>query len=162
VLELVAAEVPKTRDHLEHELLRIRGEIEIRELYFSRLAAALSAMNLAEDNESEMTTIDWLRFNCRLTQNVASDRVAIGEQLAAMPLSEDALYNGEIGIQHLATMAKTARAVGRSSTKRGSYPWPRSTRRASSITSPSTTGTRSGRKRSLPSKPTWPRTAPSP
>ena len=102
-----------TRDHLEHELLRIRGEIEIRELYFSRLAAALSAMNLAEDNESEMTTIDWLRFNCRLTQNVASDRVAIGEKLAAMPLSEDALYNGEIGIQHLATMAKTARAVGK-------------------------------------------------
>ena len=113
MLELVAAEVPKTRDHLEHELLRIRGEIEIRELYFSRLAAALSAMNLAEDNESEMTTIDWLRFNCRLTQNVASDRVAIGEKLAAMPLSEDALYNGEIGIQHLATMAKTARAVGK-------------------------------------------------
>src|SRR5438552_8896741 len=70
-------------------------------------------MNLAEDNESEMTTIDWLRFNCRLTQNVASDRVAIGEKLAAMPLSEDALYNGEIGIQHLATMAKTARAVGK-------------------------------------------------
>ena len=30
-----------------------------------------------------------------------------------MPLSEDALYNGEIGIQHLATMAKTARAVGK-------------------------------------------------
>ena len=113
MLELVAAEVPTTRDHLEHELLRIRGEIEIRELYFSRLAAALSAMNLAEDNESEMTTIDWLRFNCRLTQNVASDRVAIGEKLAAMPLSEDALYNGEIGIQHLATMAKTARAVGK-------------------------------------------------
>src|SRR5438128_543489 len=88
MLELVAAEVPTTRDHLEHELLRIRGEIEIRELYFSRLAAALSAMNLAEDNESEMTTIDWLRFNCRLTQNVASDRVAIGEKLAAKPLGK--------------------------------------------------------------------------
>src|SRR5256885_14817230 len=112
MLELVAAEVPTTRDHLEHELLRIRGEIEIRELYFSRLAAALSAMNLAEDNESEMTTMDWLRFNCRLTQNVASDRVAIGEKLASMPLSEDALYKGEIWIQHLATIVKTARADG--------------------------------------------------
>src|SRR5438445_4407770 len=162
MLELVAAEVPTTRDHLEHELLRIRGEIEIRELYFSRLAAALSAMNLAEDNGSEMTTIDWLRFNCRLTQNVASDRVAIGEKLAAMPLSEDALYNGEIGIHTSRPWPRRRERWARSSTKRGSYPWPRSTRRASSITSPSTTGTRSGRKRSLPSKPTWPRTAPSP
>ena len=56
MLELVVAEVPARRDELEHELLRIRGEIELRELYFSRLAAGLAAMDLAEDSESEMTT----------------------------------------------------------------------------------------------------------
>src|SRR5213592_3094175 len=112
VLELVAAEVPKTRDHNEHELLRVRGEIEIRELYFSRLAAALHALNLAEDEESEQTTIDWLRHNCGLTQQAAADRVRIGGKLPEMPQSENCLYTGEIGIQHLAVMARTAIAVG--------------------------------------------------
>ena len=112
MLELVAAEVPTHRGELEHELLRVRGEIEIRELYFSRLAAALSAMNLAEDSESEMSTIDWLRHNCRLTQQAAADRVHIGEKLPEMALTENSLYTGEVGIQHLAVMARTAIAVG--------------------------------------------------
>ena len=112
MLELAVAEVPTTRDHIEHELLRVRGEIEIRELYFSRLAAALHAIDLAEDEESEQTTIDWLRHNCRLTQQAAADRVRIGEKLPVLPLAENCLYTGEIGIQHLAVMARTAIAVG--------------------------------------------------
>src|SRR2546423_15506777 len=112
MLELAVAEVPSTRDHLEHELLRIRGEIEIRELYFSRLAAALHAIDLADDEESEQTTVDWLRHSCRLTMQAAADRVRIGEKLPQMPRSENCLYTGEIGIQHLAVMARTAVAVG--------------------------------------------------
>src|SRR5438094_1614066 len=112
MLELLVAEVPTTRDHIEHELLRIRGEIEIRELYFSRLAAGLHAINMAEDEESEQTTVDWLRPICRLTQQAAADRVRIGEKLPEMPRSENCLYTGEIGVQHLAVMARTAIAVG--------------------------------------------------
>src|SRR2546430_7667901 len=71
-------------------------------------------MNLAEDSESETTTIDWIRHNCRLTQQAASDRVHIGEKLPDMPLTENALYTGEVGIQHLAVMARTAAAIGKS------------------------------------------------
>jgi Domain of unknown function (DUF222) len=113
MLQLVVAEVPETRQELEFELLRIRGEIELRELYFSRLAAALADRDLNEEyEESEQTTIDWLRHNCRLTQQMAADRVRIGEKLPLMERSEDALLNGEIGIQHLAVMARTAAAVG--------------------------------------------------
>ena len=112
MLELLSAEVPTSRDHLEHELLRVRGEIEIRELYFSRLAAALYAMEIAEDIEAEQTPIDWLRINCRLTQQAAADRVHIGQKLPVMPQSENCLYTGEVGIQHLAVMARTAIAVG--------------------------------------------------
>ena len=93
-------------------MLRIRGEIEIRELYFCRLAAALEGIDLNAEYMTEQTTIDWIRHNCRLTQQAASDRVRIGEKLPDMPMSEDALYNGEIGIQHLAVMARTAVAVG--------------------------------------------------
>jgi len=112
MLQLVDAEVPSTRQEIEHELLRIRGEIEIRELYFSRLAAALSGVDRCEDMEYEQTTVDWIRHNCRLTQQAAADRVRIGEKLPVMPRSENCLYTGEVGIQHLAVMARTAVAVG--------------------------------------------------
>jgi hypothetical protein len=113
MLQLVEAPIPASRAELEHELLRVRGEIEIRELYFSRLAAELAYRDLNEEyEESDQTTIDWLRHNCRLTQQAAADRVHIGEKLAMMPDSENALYTGEIGIQHLAVMARTAIAVG--------------------------------------------------
>jgi hypothetical protein len=112
MLQLVNAEVPSTRQEIEHELLRIRGEIEIRELYFSRLGAALDALDRCEDAESEQTTVDWIRHNCRLTQQAAADRVRIGQKLHVMPRSENCLYTGELGIQHLAVMARTAVAVG--------------------------------------------------
>lgn len=112
MLQLIDPEVPTTRQEIEHELLRIRGEIEIRELYFSRLAAALHGLDRSEDAESEQTTVDWIRHNCRLTQQAAADRVRIGEKLPVMPRSENCLYTGELGIQHLAVMARTAAAVG--------------------------------------------------
>src|SRR5437762_2030017 len=112
MLQLLTAEVPDTRQEIEHELLRVRGEIELRELFFSRLAAALNAIDQDEEGESEQTTIDWLRHNCRLTQQAAADRVRIGEKLPVLPLAENCLYTAEIGIQHLAVMARTAVAVG--------------------------------------------------
>lgn len=112
MLELVDAAVPADRQEIEYELLRIRGEIEIRELYFSRLAAALECVDRSEDVESEQTTVDWIRHNCRLTQQAAADRLRIGQKLPDMPRSENCLYTGELGIQHLAVMARTAVAVG--------------------------------------------------
>jgi uncharacterized protein DUF222/HNH endonuclease len=113
MLELLTAEVPQTRAELEFELQRLRGDIELRELHFSRLAAALQDRDLHEDfAESDQTTIDWLRHNCRMTQQAASDRVRVGEKLGALSKSEDAFYNGQIGFQHLVVMARTATAVG--------------------------------------------------
>ena len=113
MIELLTAEVPQTRDELEFELQRLRGDIELRELHFSRLAAALQERHLREEfAESDQTTIDWLRHNCRMTQQAASDRVRVGEKLAAMPKSEDAFYAGQVGFQHLVVMARTAAAVG--------------------------------------------------
>jgi len=112
-IELLMASVPDTRQELEFELLRLRGEIETRELHFSKLAAELARREREEDfAESTQTAIDWLRHNCRLTQQAAADRVHIGEKLNVMPLSEDAFYFGRLGIQHLAVMARTAVAVG--------------------------------------------------
>ncbi len=112
MLALLTAEVPTDLAELEQELLRVRGEIEIRELYFSRLAAARAAYEGNVHDGGDQTNIDWIRHNCRMTQQAAADRVRVGEQLEAMPRSEYAFYNGHIGFQHLAVMARTAAVVG--------------------------------------------------
>jgi uncharacterized protein DUF222 len=112
-IQFLTAEIPSSRQELEFELCRLRGEIEIRELHFSRMAAALKDRDRDEESEeSDHTAIDWLRHNCRMTQQAAADRVHVGEKLEVMPQSEDAFYNGTIGFQHLAVMARTAVAVG--------------------------------------------------
>lgn len=114
-IELLAKEIPTSLEELEFEMLQVRGAIEIRELYFSKLAAARAAYEgHDEDDDSELTNIDWIRHSCRMTQQAAADRVHVGEQLERMPRSEDAFYYGEIGFQHLAVMARTAVAVGSS------------------------------------------------
>src|SRR6266581_7611418 len=51
-------------------------------------------------------------LNCHLTDKVASDRIQVGEQLAAMPASVEAMRAGEIGYGHLTVLARTAAAVG--------------------------------------------------
>jgi len=112
MLALLTAEIPTRLVDIEEELFRIRGEIEIRELYFSRLASARAAHEDVDEEGGEQTNIDWLRHNCRMTQQAAADRVRVGDKLAAMPVSEDAFYNGAIGFQHLVVMARTAAAVG--------------------------------------------------
>ena len=112
-LALLTAEVPGTRQELEYELRRVRGEIEIRELYFSRLAAELARREREEEYDlNDQTPIDWLRHHCGLTQQAAADRIHVGEKLPVMEKSEDAFYNGRLAFQHLAVMARTAVAVG--------------------------------------------------
>ena len=108
MLALLTAEIPTDLREIEEELFRVRGEIEIRELYFSRLASARAAHERIDEEGGEQTNIDWLRHNCRMTQQAAADRVRVGDKLDAMPVSEDAFYNGAIGFQHLVVMARTA------------------------------------------------------
>src|SRR6266581_4911705 len=112
MLQMLVAEVPTTLHEIETELLQVRGEIEIRELWFSRLAAARGALEGSDLDRGGQTNVDWLRHNCRLTQQAAADRVHVGEKLSEMPRSEDAFCNGEIGFQHLTVMARTANAIG--------------------------------------------------
>ncbi len=51
-----------------------------------------------------------------MTSSQAADRVAVGEQMAAMPESVQAMEAGEIGFSHLIVMARTAQALKRSKT----------------------------------------------
>lgn len=110
MLALLSEELPGNLAAVEEEMLELRGQIEIRELRFSKLAAARARFEDVETGEED--NINWIRHNCRMTQQAAADRVRVGEQLENMERSEFAFYNGAIGFQHLAVMARTAAAVG--------------------------------------------------
>src|SRR5205814_8724028 len=86
--------------------------IDQLELKFSQLAAEFDQTDWW-DYEGFNSSGDWIRFNCRMTSNAAYDRLAVGERLAEMPRSADAMDGGEIGFAHLAVMARTADAVGK-------------------------------------------------
>jgi hypothetical protein len=90
------------------ELILLRGRIEMLELEFCRLAAQFAQTDFY-DEAGSVSPIDWIR--CHLTRHAAADRVAVGERIDDRPESEQALWNGEIGLAHLAVMARTANAV---------------------------------------------------
>src|SRR5207253_2191076 len=94
------------------QLISLRRVIDQLELKFSQLAAEFDQTDWW-DYEGFNTSGDWIRFNCRMTSNAAYDRLAVGERLAEMPRSADAMNGGEIGFAHLAVMARTAEAVGK-------------------------------------------------
>ena len=93
------------------ELKQVLHERDLLDLRASRLAARFATTNYFND-QGYATPIDWIRFNCRITSNVAADLIAVGKNLERLPESTQAASNGEIGFAHLKAMARTANAVG--------------------------------------------------
>src|SRR5258708_24861793 len=91
------------------EMVQLRRDIDARELDFSRLAAAVAKFDYLDDGSS--SAIEWITFECHMTRNAASDSIAVGQQLDAIPESIQALRAGEAGVAHLPAMASTAKAV---------------------------------------------------
>ena len=102
---------PWAGPRLAAELISFRHQIDLLELRFSLLCAEFAQTDHYED-EGSATAIDWIRFNCAMTSNAAADRVAVGQQVAGLPESVQALAQGKIGFAHLSVMARTAGAVG--------------------------------------------------
>src|SRR5437763_16331796 len=107
MLEMVPA-----GEEIACQLITLRRVIDQLELKFSQLAAEFDQTDWW-DYEGFNSSGDWIRFNCRMTSNAAYDRLAVGERLADLPRSADAMESGEIGFAHLAVMARTAEAVGK-------------------------------------------------
>src|SRR5438874_12342710 len=101
-----------SQDEIARELVLRERQIALLQLEASVLACQLLENGFLEDAGFNSPT-DWLRFNCHLTDKVAGDRMLVGEQLAAMPASVEAMRAGEIGYGHLTVMARTAAAVGK-------------------------------------------------
>jgi len=111
---IAATGVLSLEQRAERQIQR-RHEIDLLELEWSQEAALLAATD-HYDYEGFATPLEWIRITCKLTSAQAADRVAVGQQLAAMPESVRALKAGEIGFAHLMVMARTAQALQRSRT----------------------------------------------
>src|SRR4029077_2771658 len=111
---IAAMEIPSLEERTER-LIQRRHAIDLLELEWSREAAALAATEYYE-YEGFATPLEWIRITCKMTGPQAADRVAVGEQMPAMPESVQAMAAGEIGFAHLMVMARTAQALKRSRT----------------------------------------------
>ena len=96
---------------LARRLIQIQRQIDTLQLEQSKLAAEFARTDHWAD-EGSNSPIDWLRFNCNLTEKVAGDRVAVGERCGQIAASVKAMECGEIGFSHVAVMARTSIATG--------------------------------------------------
>jgi hypothetical protein len=94
-------------------MTRQRHIADVQELSFSIVARSWSQTDEYQD-EGSVSPIDWIRHNCKMGAGHAADRVNVGEQLASLPKSAQALADGEIGFAHLSLIARTANAVATS------------------------------------------------
>ncbi len=111
---IAATEILSLEERTERQIQR-RHTIDLLELEWSQEAAWLAATDHYE-YEGFATPLEWIRTTCKMTGPQAADRVAVGDQMAAMPESVCAMVAGEIGFSHLMVMARTAQALKRSRT----------------------------------------------
>src|SRR5437879_13193524 len=96
---------------LGEQLILLQRQIDLLLLEHSRVAAEF-AQGAQWADEGSNTAIDWIRFNCNLTEKAAGDRIAVGSRQAEIAASVKAMESGEIGFSHLAVMARTSSAPG--------------------------------------------------
>jgi hypothetical protein len=102
-------------EELGAELQGIRHCQDLLELDFAETAVRFSKTNEYEEQGS-VSPIDWIRHHCRMPSSAVWASVAVGDHLADLPRSAEAVESGEIGYAHLALMARTADALQGSST----------------------------------------------
>src|SRR6266699_3091953 len=66
----------------------------------------------AYEGDGSLTAKAWLRWNCKLTHSAASDRVEVARQMQSLPVTTQALAEGDISYQHAALIARTAQRLG--------------------------------------------------
>jgi hypothetical protein len=117
-IERFCAEPPhQSGEDLGADLIELRRGMNVLELKFSRMSAEFATTD-QYDAEGCLSPIHWIRVNCYMTSGAAADRVAVGEQVANVPASAEAMAGGEIGFPHLALIAREASALAESGATR--------------------------------------------
>jgi len=105
-----ASPSPVGGDQLAADLREVARGRNLLDLKFSEMAAAFAQTD-QYDAEGCISPIHWMRLNCHMTSGAAADRVVVGERVASMSQSIDAMVSGEVGFPHLALIAREAEAV---------------------------------------------------
>jgi hypothetical protein len=100
---------------LTAELIEERHAIDLLELDFAETAGCF-VQSGDDAMDGSASHIDWIRHACKMSGSTAADRVCVGEHLATLPASAEAVANGEIGFAHLSVIARTASALTPSKT----------------------------------------------
>ena len=93
------------------KLIQNQACIDALQLQQSRLAAEL-AQSEEWDQDGYNSPYDWIRFNCKVNGNVASDYLNVGARESGLEESVLAMVKLEIGYAHLAAMADVAALKG--------------------------------------------------
>jgi hypothetical protein len=105
-----AVQTDVSGEELRARMIRKRKAIDLMELSFAEDAARFAATD-DYDELGFVSPIDWIRFNCHMTNGAAADRVAVGRTMDKLPRSVEAVSQGEIGLAHVTVMARTAEAL---------------------------------------------------
>src|SRR5579864_4459429 len=62
--------------------------------------------------DGAIDVIAWLRSRCKVSAAEAAQRVSVARQLEQLPITQQAFARGELGLQHVAAMARAAEHVG--------------------------------------------------
>lgn len=108
--EEAALRATHTPEEWAESLIRRRHELDVQELLWAQDAVRFSATD-HYDVDGFNSPYDWIRVNCHMNSGQVLDRIAVAEQVVAMPESLRAMLAGEIGFQHLVVMARTAEAL---------------------------------------------------
>ncbi len=98
-------------EQLAQELIADRHLIDLLELSWSQKAARFAQTNYW-DEAGSVSAIDFLRHNCHMNELAVADRLAVGRQVCEVAESHQSMNDSKIGFAHLATMVRTAEAVG--------------------------------------------------
>ena len=90
------------------ELARIRDKAALE---FAEHAVELAKTNACVDDWGSVSTQDWIRHTCQQSAGTAADFLHVGEQLANLPKTLDAVREGRIGFAHAAIIARHAQAI---------------------------------------------------
>src|SRR5258708_39475246 len=92
-------------------LIANQHQIDLLLLEQARLAAEFVKTDYW-DYDGSTTPYDWIRVNCHLAGNTVGDRVTVGERMAELAESVQAVEAGRIGFAPLVTQGGPADTVG--------------------------------------------------
>src|SRR2546430_17665529 len=87
-------------------LIRLRQQIDLLELAFSRLASNFQSSDYYED-EGFTSPINWIRVNCHMNAGPVADRIAVGDCMDQLPEPLQPVKAGDVGFTHLLARAST-------------------------------------------------------